>query len=125
MPNILYSTDFEAGASGWTHNAAAGLDTWVLTNTNTHSGNQVWHADDLAAVSDQRLVSPAVLLPIGQDPVVLKFWNWQHMETRSSGGCFDGGILEVTANGGLTWTQVITPNLLTDPYDGPIASYLQ
>jgi hypothetical protein len=120
-PNILYSTDFEAGAAGWTHSAITGTDTWVLTSTNTHSGVAAWHADNLATVSDQVLTSPAVVLPVGQNPVVLKFWNWQHMETRT-GGCYDGGILEVSANGGVTWTQVVTPNLLTDAYDGPISA---
>jgi len=120
-PNILYSTDFETGAGGWTHSAASGSDTWVLTSTNTHSGNAAWHADDVAAVSDQRLTSPAVALPAGQNPVVLKFWNWQHMETRT-GGCYDGGILEVSNNGGTTWTQVVSPSLLTDPYDGSVSA---
>ena len=119
VPNIRYSTNFETGASGWTHNAITGTDTWVLTSTNTHSGSFAWHADDLASISDQRLTSPAVALPAGQNPVMLKFWNWQYMETRP-GGCFDGGILEVSNNGGITWTQIVTPNLLTDPYDGPI-----
>lgn len=120
-PNVLYSTDFDTGAAGWTHNAITGTDTWVLTSTNTHSGSAAWYAANLATVSDQRLTSPAVALPAGQNPVVLKFWNWQHMETRT-GGCFDGGILEVSNNGGASWTQVVSPSLLTDPYDGPISA---
>ena len=36
------------------------------------------------------------------------------------GGCFDGAILEVSTNGGGSWTQVPTGSLLTDPYDGTI-----
>lgn len=120
-PYLLYSNDFEAGAAGWTHSAAGGTDTWALTTSNPHSGAQSWHADDPGSVSDQRLVSPAVVLPTGQNPLTLKFWNWQYMETRT-GGCYDGGILEVTTDSGLTWSQVTAPNLLTDPYDGAVSS---
>lgn len=118
-PNSLYSNDFESNTIGWAHSGTG--DTWALSTTNPHSGLQSWHADDLSTVSDQRLVSPGVLLPAGQNPVTLKFWNWQHMETRT-GGCYDGGILEVTTDGGSTWTQLTSPNLLTDPYDGPISA---
>jgi len=42
------------------------------------------------------------------------------LESRT-GGCYDAGILDVSTNGGATWAQ-ITSGLLTDPYNGPIAS---
>ena len=120
-PNLLYSNDFEAGASGWTHNAGVGSDTWVTTTVTPHSGAQSWHADDLSTVSDQRLVSPGVALPSGQNPVVLKFWSMRNLENNGTTACFDGGILEVTTDGGSTWTQLTAPNLLTDPYDGAVS----
>ena len=59
----------------------------------------------------------AIALPNGQSPLTLKFWNYQSFESRS-GGCYDGGILEITTNAGSTWAQ-ITSGLLTDPYNGP------
>ena len=43
------------------------------------------------------------------------------MESRT-GGCWDGGILEVSTNGGTSWTQLTDSVLLTDPYDGPFLS---
>ncbi|MCB0258078.1 MAG: hypothetical protein KDI55_30515, partial [Anaerolineae bacterium] len=67
------------------------------------------------------LVSPAVALPTGQNPVTLKFWNYQEIEDGGA-GCYDGGLLEVSTNGGGSWTQVPDGDLLTDPYDGPIDS---
>jgi len=115
----VYEQDFEAGAGGWTHSGTG--DTWTLSGANPHSGVQSFFASNPATVSDQRLVSPAIALPAGQNPLTLDFWNWQHMETRT-GGCFDGGILEVSTNGGSTWTQVPDASLLTDPYDGPISA---
>lgn len=119
--NILYSNNFETSTTGWTHSAAVGTDTWGITTDNPHSGTQSWHADDPSALSDQRLVSPPVVLPLGQNPLTLKFWNYQYMETRT-GGCYDGGILETSTDGGSTWTQIVSPALLTDVYDGPISS---
>jgi hypothetical protein len=115
-PNVLYSTGFESGDAGWTHSGIG--DTWALSSINPHSGSMAFHADDVSSVSDQQLVSPAVLLPTGQDPLSLQFWNYQELEDITSGGCYDGGILEVSDNGGATWTQVLDPALLTDPYDG-------
>jgi hypothetical protein len=116
-PVTLYATDFESGDAGWTHSGTG--DTWALSTANPNSGSMAYHADDVSSISDQRLVSPAVVLPTGQDPLSLQFWNYQALEDGGS-GCFDGGILEVSDDGGGTWTQVLDPALLTDPYDGPI-----
>ena len=117
--DVSYSEDFETGAPGWSHSGTG--DTWALSGANPNSGVQSFFAVDPATVSDQRLVSPPIALPAGQDPVVLEFWNWQHMETRT-GGCYDGGILEVSTDGGANWTQVPGADLLTDPYDGPVST---
>ena len=120
-PNIVFADGFEAGIGGWTSSGTG--NTWAIsTNASyVHSGAQAMHATNPAAISDQRLVSPPVTLPGAQNPVVLKFWNFQTLEDRT-GGCFDGAIVEVSNDSGTTWTQVPNANLLTDPYDGPISS---
>ncbi len=115
LTNIAYSNDFETNSTGWTHSGSG--DSWALVGTRTHSGAKAWRATAPATTSDQRLVSPSITVPSGQTPVNLRFWNYQMMESRA-GGCYDGGILEVSTNAGSTWTQ-ITSGLLTDPYDGP------
>lgn len=123
LPNALLSEGFEGGVNGWTLGSGSTGNTWALWSSNTHNGQYAYHATGSATVSDQRLVSPAIALPSGENPITLKFWNRQVMEPRS-GGCYDGGILEVSTNGGGTWTQILDASLLTDPYDGPIsASY--
>ncbi|MCB0206399.1 MAG: exo-alpha-sialidase, partial [Anaerolineae bacterium] len=107
-PNILFSDDFESGASGWTTPGGIGANTWALgagVSGTPHSGSFVYHADDVNTVSEQFLVSPAVALPTGQNPVTLKFWNYQEMEDGGA-SCYDGGLLEVSTNGGGSWTQV-------------------
>ena len=64
---IAYQYGFEAGASGWTHSAAVGADSWAIVATNPHSGASHFRGLDPASITDQRLVSPAVALPTGQN----------------------------------------------------------
>jgi len=123
IPATLYSTDFESGANGWLHGASVGADTWTLSGARTHSGSSAFFASGVSAVNDQWLTTPPVDIPAGQSPVTLQFWNYQAIEDASlSGGCFDGALVEVSADGGATWTQALTSTLLTDPYDGVISS---
>ncbi|MEO8198447.1 MAG: hypothetical protein ABI689_17175, partial [Thermoanaerobaculia bacterium] len=120
VANPVYQYGFEAGASGWTHSGTG--DTWALSSTNPHSGTALFHANDPAAVSDQRLVSPPVVLPTGQNPVSLKFWHVPNLEPSGTTACFDGGILEVSTNAGATWTQVPAGSILVGPYKGTVSS---
>jgi hypothetical protein len=86
-----------------------------------HSGSFVFHADNTAtgAVTDQRLVSPSVVLPGDGLPITLQYWNYQEIEDSTS-GCWDAGILEISTNGGSSWTQLQNVVMLTDPYDGTV-----
>ncbi len=117
--NVVYRYGFESGASGWT---SSGLgDTWASSTLNPHSGANHYRGVGTEAVTDQRLTSPAVRLPVGEDPVVLKFWHAPFLETSAT-GCFDGGILEISSDGGATWTQAPDANLLVGGYTGAVST---
>lgn len=118
-PVIWFSDDFESGAPGWTSSGTQ--NTWQLSDNRSNSGDFAYYAENLNSVSDQRLVSPPVVLPADGEAMTLQFYNYQHIES-SIGGCFDGGILEISTDAGGTWTQVPNSKLLTDLYDGPISS---
>jgi hypothetical protein len=122
VPLYHFEDDFETGAPGWTHSGTG--DSWALDNTPiappAPSGSWVFHANDPTIVSDQRLVSPAVTLPATGQPITLQYWNYQYIENSSSTSCYDAGILEISTNGGSTWTQLQNAVLLTDPYDGNV-----
>ncbi len=120
-PNVLYTDGFEAGIGGWTTPAGVGTNTWAIATANPHSGAQHMRGLDPASVTDQRLVSPAVVLPTGENPVVLKFWHAPNLENSGTTACYDGGILEVSTDGGTTWTQVPNANLLVGPYTGAVS----
>ncbi|MCO5244670.1 MAG: hypothetical protein M9927_12740 [Anaerolineae bacterium] len=119
-PNILYQYGFESGAGGWTSSGTG--NTWAIAATNPHSGASHFHANDPATVSDQRLVSPAVAIPTGQNPVTLKFWHVPNLEPSGAAACFDGGILEVSVNDGVNWVQVPQLSLLAGQYHGVVSN---
>jgi choice-of-anchor B domain-containing protein len=119
-----FTESFETGAPGWNHNGTG--DTWAPSSARVHEGAFSFHAAGSASVSDQRLTSPPILLPPGdQTPVTLQFWNWQEiqdevtLEAPQHVGCRDGAILEVSTDGS-NWTRLET-QLLTDPYDGLVS----
>jgi len=117
--SILYEYGFEAGAGSWTSSGTG--DSWAIVATNPHSGTAQYHANDPTSVTDQRLVSPAVALPVGENPVVLKFWHVPNLEPDGT-ACYDAGILEVSTDGGTIWTQVPNANLLVGPYQGAVST---
>jgi hypothetical protein len=112
--------NFETGAQGWTSASAQGANTWTLSTTNPIAGStQHWHVDDQTTTSDSSLTSSNIVLPNDRSPLSFHFQNAQNMESRTGGGCWDGGIIEVSVNGG-AFTQVDNSLLGTDPYDGAI-----
>jgi subtilisin family serine protease len=116
-PMLLYSEDFEDSSEGWSH--AGQNDTWLLRGLRIHSGEKAFYAQDLSTSSDQQLVSPPVLLPVGDADLTLQFWNYQEIESKYL-GCYDGAILEISTDGGESWSQLPTGTMLSDPYDGLI-----
>jgi hypothetical protein len=126
-PQLLYRTDFESGAAGWTHGGEN--DTWRLVDAIANRDGRAFFARGLNEVSDQYLISPPVALPTGAAPLTLRFWNYQSIESATV-GCFDGAILEISTDDGATWAQVLDPTpenpvLLTDSYDGVVSSSYQ
>ena len=114
-----YLEEFEAGEGGWTHSATLS-DTWQLSNANPSpgSGGFAFYAVDLGVPEDQALVSPPIDLPAGDTNLTLQFLNEQlYEDPAGSGGCWDGGHLEITTDAGGSWTP-LDAELLSDPYDG-------
>jgi hypothetical protein len=121
-PLIVFQEDFESEAAKWT---SGGLEnSWNLSGNRTHSGQSAYHAYDINVISDQKLTSPPVFLPQAQELPSLRFWNYQAIEHKgndtSIDGCYDGAIVEISEDNGITWSQAPDENLLTDPYDGLI-----
>ncbi len=115
-PVTHFSDDVESGDNGWTTNGTG--NTWEINGNNPFSGSSSWHAVDVTSITDQRLISPAIQLPsLSQSPITLQYQNHQTLEDTLP-NCWDGGILEVSTDGGTNWNYVNNDKMLTDEYNG-------
>ncbi len=124
-PTILLSENFDSGTpgSGWGQQAGgSGTNTWAVTNAFPFGGSgQSLRATAPTTVSDQRYVSPAIALGAVGNGLTLTFQSRHAIEIRTTGAnCFDAAILEVSTDGGTSFTQVPGAQLLTDPYNAPV-----
>jgi lysyl endopeptidase len=88
--------------AGWNHNAVLGAQDWVWSTAQSQSPTHSWFDDSLSSASDRVLVSPEFRAMAGS---TLSFRHTFAFE-GSIAQCFDAGTLEITTNGGQTWTVV-------------------
>lgn len=117
----LLEEDFESPAlpDGWSTAGSTGSATWTIADSRAWNGTRSVFAESLSGASDQRLVSPPVALPASAVGAYLNFRTWQDIES-SSGGCFDGGVLEISTDDGQSWSQVSNADIQVRAYDGTI-----
>jgi hypothetical protein len=111
----LFFDDIEAGGGNWTHQAAQGTDHWAISTAQAHSPTHSWFVPDDSVVTDSRLwvTNPIVL----GNAAGLTFWHRYQFE----GSSYDGSVLEISTDGGGSWTdlgQYITAN----GYNGTIST---
>jgi len=118
-----YSIDFEGATTGWVDDPAVtpipASVTWRVPPTDplAHSGTKSFFSDAATLdVKDDRLVSPAVDL---SSTSKLIFWHRYGFESA-----FDGGVLEISSDGGTTWTDVLEGggSFAEGGYDGSIST---
>ena len=107
---VLFQDSMEGGGGNWT---ASGVGAnWALGTADAHSPTHAWFAVDPDGPSQQelRLNTPVALGP----GTVLSFWHRYATEAT-----FDGGVVELSTDGGTTWTD-LGPFMTQNGYDGPI-----
>jgi hypothetical protein len=103
----------ETGVNGWTHSAAQGSDDWNQVTTAAHSPTHSWWASEPASVKDDYLFTPNLM--VGGSST-MSFWHKRDLENG-----YDGAVIEITTDGGSTWTDLgayITQN----PYNSTIST---
>lgn len=116
---VSFTDDFEpAPETGWTHSAALGVDNWaVRASANAHSPTQVYsYEPGTNSIADASLVSPA--FPGGG---TFSFWHTHQFE-QGGGIAFDGGVLEISTNGGGTWSD-LGPFITEGGYNATIDTF--
>jgi hypothetical protein len=118
MTGGLLSDDMESGQGPWTHAAVNDgyVDEWHLEAYRNHTGGGAYSwkcggagAANYADFSNGALATPELCL--GPD-ASLSFWHYMDAELYGGGNppyAWDGGIVEISTDGGSSWTQ-ITPD---------------
>ena len=108
FPEDLEPTGFHP--MGWTHEAAQGVDDWVVTSTRNHTpaGNWSWFSSVSASLKDNRLISPPYVLASHSS---MEFWHWVDLQRGH-----DGGVLEISDDNGMNWTD-LGPYIVVGSYD--------
>ena len=116
---VVFEDDVPSGDDQWTHDAAAGSDTWTISGSRPNSPPLSWKVIDSTSISDQRLTSQTFALPSTLGGLNFQFQHWPLIE-GSGTDCADGGILEVAVDGG-SFSLVPAGQFLQGGYTGTIA----
>jgi hypothetical protein len=101
LPNSTDTDDVENGNEGWAVVSDLGSQSpWDIRGIT--STNNAWFGPNANEASDQSIESPVVTVGAGNFSLI-----FDHRFDFESPD-FDGGVIEITTNGGATWTDVIT-----------------
>jgi len=117
--NAYFEDDLEPfPLSGWTHTAAINTDDWIATfSGNAHSGNVAWFTADVGEPKDAWLVTPPYLV---RPASKLIFWHTYEFENAGVSNGYDGGVIEISGDGGQSWTD-LGPQIREGGYNSTIA----
>lgn len=112
--NSVFSDDMESGSGNWAVSHADGSLDWILGTDGPYSGSSAWFATDPGTISDQYLdLASPLLVPANGIMSV-----WHNYNTEST---FDGGVMEISADGGGTWTD-LGASITQNGYSGTIST---
>ncbi|MBK8283608.1 MAG: hypothetical protein IPK97_01335 [Ahniella sp.] len=125
--NTVFSDDVSGDTIAWvTQNVSGDAGTiWakVTPPAGTGLATRAWFAGNSGTTGDQRLTSPAIVLPATvQSPILLGFDAHHQYETDGAANCWDGGFVEISTDGGTTFSPLGNTRNLADPYPGTLSS---
>lgn len=99
VPGSSRTDDVEAALTAWTRTGDEGGWAREAIDPTHHQ----WHGEDRAGVTDAELVSPP--LPVGAAPLRVSFQHAYNFDYASATH-YDGGVIELSQDGGATWQDV-------------------
>ncbi|MBD3367388.1 MAG: T9SS type A sorting domain-containing protein [Candidatus Eisenbacteria bacterium] len=108
-----FADDFESGPGDWTHSNISGgfTDDWHMETYRSHSASTSWKfggagSGNYSDSADGGLVTKPMC--IGADGE-MTFWHWLDAEEESSTSAWDCCLVEISTDGGTTWST-LTPD---------------
>jgi Zn-dependent metalloprotease len=115
--NVETTDHVETSVTPWQRTGEGGDTTFSIVDDGT--GNHAWFGVDSPFTSDTQLLSP--VLQVGTDPLTVTFSHAFDLEAFAPDFFFDGGVVEVSTDGGVTFQDVTAFG--ADPqYNGTISS---
>jgi lysyl endopeptidase len=103
--------------TGWTHQAIAGANDWVLSTAQSQTPTHSWNSVSLPSVSNRVMVSPSFGVV---SSTTLSFWHTYAFESATT--CYDAGTLEISTDGGTTWTVLPDAAFTAGGFTGTVSS---
>jgi hypothetical protein len=104
--------------AGWSHSSLQGPIDWAWSTAQSQSPTHSWFSDSQPAQSHRVLVSPSFLVNAA---TTLTFWHTYRFEGNPA-NCRDGGTLEISTNGGATWTVVPDAAFTAGGFNGTVSA---
>ena len=115
VPNASATDNAETQVTAWTAAGGDAADLWGKTRD--ASGNQSFFGKNAGFPTDTQFASPPLLVD-ATAPLIVSFNHAYNLEGEP-GAFFDGGVLEISTNGGATWSDVTTFGV-NPGYTGPL-----
>jgi len=97
---------------GWQHISLSGGNDWYWTSSRYRSPFDSWYSPSQPFPADRVLISPSFNAGLNTR---LTFWHTYQFES-----CWDGGTLEISTNGGTTWSTIPGTAFQAGGYNGTI-----
>ena len=104
--------------AGWTRAVLHGATGWEWSTARRNDGTHSWFAAGEGAAADKVLVSP--VFGVGPQTTV-SFWHTYEFQGATL-ACPDGGTLEITTDGGASWTVVPDAYFTAGLFNGTITA---
>jgi hypothetical protein len=108
VPNASSTDDVEAKSTSWTIGGTNGPEVW--SRVEAAPLNRAWLGADFSGVSDTMLESPD--LRVSATGSLVMTFDHRHSFEVDGTMFFDGGVIEISLDGGVTWqdvSQVVDP----------------
>lgn len=115
---IFRDTMDPAAAAGWTSRADRGVNDWQVRAASAYafSPPNTWFTSDSDGIKDASLITPPLEIPAG---ALMTFYHTYSFEET-----FDGGVIEISVDGGATWTD-LGDSIVENGYDAALSRNFQ